>query len=67
MAEIAEPTAAVEAGEEGELFTRDELKSFDADDVEAGKNICRMLSLFFFYTVIVMGISTIVTYSWVTQ
>lgn len=63
MADIAEALAI----DEGELFTREELKSFDADDVEAGKNICRMLSLFFFYTVIVMGISTIVTYVWVTQ
>lgn len=52
---------------EAELFSRDELKSFDADDIEAGGNICKMLSLFFFYTVIVMGISTYVTYVWITQ
>ncbi len=44
------------------LFTPAELREFDADDVEAGKNLCKMLSLFFFYTVIVMGLSTYVTY-----
>ena len=47
------------------LFTAAELREFDADDVEAGKNLCKMLSLFFFYTVIVMGLSTIITYTWV--
>lgn len=47
------------------LFTAAELREFDADDVEAGKNICKMLSLFFFYTVIVMGISVWVTWSWI--
>lgn len=50
-----------------QLFTREELRQFDADDVDAGKNICKMLSLFFFYTVIVMGLSTYVTYRWVVQ
>lgn len=48
------------------LFTPAEIREFDADDVEAGKNLCKMLSLFFFYTVIVMGLSTYVTYMWVT-
>ena len=47
------------------LFTPAEIRAFDADDVEAGKNLCKMLSLFFFYTVIVMGLSTYVTYTWV--
>lgn len=46
-------------------FTAQELKSFVSDDQEAGRNICKMLSLFFFYTVIVMGLSTFVTYRWV--
>ncbi len=44
------------------LFSAAEVREFDADDVEAGKNLCKMLSLFFFYTVIVMGLSTYVTY-----
>ncbi|MBX3437450.1 MAG: hypothetical protein KF861_08175 [Planctomycetaceae bacterium] len=50
----------------GEPFDREEIKEFSHDDVEAGRNICKMLSLFFFYTVIVMGLSTYVTYRWVT-
>jgi len=48
-----------------DLFDPQELREFDADDVEAGRNICKMLSLFFFYTVIVMGLSTYVTIRWV--
>ncbi len=47
------------------LFDAAELREFDRDDVEAGRNICKMLSLFFFYTVIVMGFSTYVTMKWV--
>lgn len=39
------------------LFEADELRQFDQDDVTAGKAICKMLSLFFFYTVIVMAIA----------
>lgn len=50
----------------GDPFGRAEIREFSHDDVEAGKNICKMLSLFFFYTVIVMGLSTYVTYRWVT-
>jgi hypothetical protein len=49
------------------LFDEADLKEFDRDDVEAGRNICKMLSLFFFYTVIVMGLSTLITYKWVTK
>jgi hypothetical protein len=48
-----------------EPFNREEISHFSADDVEAGRNICKMLSLFFFYTVIVMGLSTYITYRWV--
>lgn len=51
---------------EGDLFTHSEIKEFDRDDVEAGRNICKMLSLLFFYTVIAMGITTLVTWRWVT-
>lgn len=63
----AEPTTeghAAAAAQE-HLFNREELKQFGEDDVEAGKNICKMLSLFFFYTVVVMGLSTYITYRWV--
>ncbi len=48
-----------------EPFDREDIQEFSSDDVEAGRNICKMLSLFFFYTVIVMGLSTYVTYRWV--
>ena len=50
----------------GEHFHPDELRQFDADDTEAGTAIGRMLSMFFFYTVIVMGLSTYVTYYWIS-
>jgi hypothetical protein len=58
-------TATEHAPAAAPLFAAEELKEFDRDDVEAGRNICKMLSLFFFYTVIVMGISTYVTMRWV--
>ena len=48
-------------------FSKDELKQFGADDAEAGSAIGRMLSLFFFYTVIVMTISTVATFIWVSN
>ncbi len=54
-----------EAPQESALFSPEDLKEFDADDTEAGRNICKMLSLFFFYTLIVMSISTYVTIKWV--
>ena len=54
------PTPTVE-----EPFDREDIKGFSSDDVEAGRNICKMLSLFFFYTLVVMGLSTYVTYRWV--
>lgn len=59
------PAAETTAVEDAPLFAAEEIKQFDRDDTEAGRNICKMLSLFFFYTVIVMGISTLVTYRWV--
>jgi len=68
-AATAEPTRETHetaAAAEEPLFDRAELKQFGDDDVEAGQAICKMLSLFFFYTVIVMGLSTYVTYRWVT-
>ncbi len=46
-------------------FDRAELKQFGSDDIEAGRNICKMLSLFFAYTVLVMGLSTYITWRWV--
>ncbi len=49
------------------LFSRDEMRQFEADDAEAGSVIGRMLSLFFLYTVIVMTISTLATIWWIRQ
>ena len=49
------------------LFSAAELKQFEDDDVEAGLNICKMLSMFFFYTVIVMGLSTLTTLYWINK
>lgn len=61
----AAPSVHTPASDVAEPFDRDDIREFSADDVEAGKNICKMLSLFFFYTVIVMGLSTYITYRWV--
>jgi hypothetical protein len=52
----AETEAVGTAVPEGPLFEDDELKQFDADDVQAGSAICKMLSLFFLYTVIAMAV-----------
>ena len=67
MSEHASDSAETTSVEDAPLFDPAELKQFDSDDTEAGRNICKMLSLFFFYTVIVMGISTLVTIRWVLQ
>jgi hypothetical protein len=66
MSESTESHAAVHAPA-ADPFTPQDLKGFVADDQEAGRGICKMLSLFFFYTVIVMGLSTYVTYRWVVS
>ncbi len=49
----------------GQLFSQEELRQFAADDAEAGSAIGRMLTAFFFYTVIVMAISTLATLWWI--
>ena len=64
MDTATDPTETAEALPE-EPFGRDDIREFSNEDVEAGRNICKMLSLFFFYTVIVMGLSTYITYRWV--
>jgi hypothetical protein len=43
------------------LFEDAELRQFEADDVEAGRAICKMLSLLFIYTVIAMSIVSLWT------
>jgi hypothetical protein len=46
----------VEAMPIKELFNRQEVAQFDADDVTAGRAIGKMLAIFFLYTVIAMSI-----------
>ena len=36
-------------------FNDQDLKDFDADDVDAGKTLGRLLSFFFMYTIIAVG------------
>ncbi len=43
-------------------FTPEDIVQFDAADAEAGGAIGKMLTLFFFYTVVVMMISGLWTY-----
>jgi len=45
-----------------ELFEPNEIAQFEADDTEAGKNIGKMLSIFFLYTLIAMSIAGYWTY-----
>lgn len=55
---MTEQTSPADATPSAELdFEHDELANFDADDVTAGRALCKMLSLFFLYTVIVMAIA----------
>ncbi|MFK7821411.1 MAG: hypothetical protein AB8G99_22035 [Planctomycetaceae bacterium] len=48
---------------EEELFSRDDVKQFASDDVEAGSAIGKMLSFFFLYTVFAMGLVAWWTFS----
>lgn len=43
------------------LFSNEELRGFESDDVAAGKIICKMLSILFIYTLIGMSIVSIWT------
>ncbi len=38
------------------LFTREELRQFEADDVEAGRRIGKILTSLFIYTLIAMSV-----------
>lgn len=48
-----------------ELFDKAELRQFEADDVEAGRAIGKMLSILFIYTVIAMSIVSL--WTWVVS
>ena len=60
MTEIATETAAPAETPEP-LFSKADLREFEADDVLAGQIICKMLSLLFIYTLIAMSIVSIWT------
>ena len=67
-AAAAAPHAHPGASEDDAVdFAREELHQFDNDDYEASSNIGKMLSIFFLYTVFVMGISAYVTYRWTLE
>jgi hypothetical protein len=46
------------------IFADADVAQFTADDTEAGRAICQMLSIMFAYTVGVMVLSTLVTIYW---
>lgn len=52
-----EPAATTE-----ELFNKSELAEFVTDDQAAGRNICKMLSALFIYTLIAMSTAATWTY-----
>lgn len=56
---------ATTPAEEKTPFSKADVRHFEAEDAEAGNAIGKMLSLFFFYTVIVMTLSSVVTYWWI--
>ena len=62
-AHIADESHATAATVPENPFDRDEIKQFEADDVQAGKSIGQMLSLMFIYTVIVMALVGYLTWS----
>ena len=62
MTTMTDQTAPETDSTDAPPFTQAEIDQFDADDVEAGRAICKMLSLFFLYTVIAMTISAIWSY-----
>lgn len=43
-------------------FSKTDLQGFEADDVSAGRIICKMLSLLFIYTLVAMSIVSYWTY-----
>lgn len=45
------------AASSDELFTSAQLREFDAEDTAAGRNIAKILTAFFVYTVLAMGVA----------
>lgn len=57
MSDAHEPVATPE-----QLFDKHELAEFVSDDQAAGRNICKMLSALFIYTLIAMTTAATWTY-----
>jgi len=56
MSDIAS-TAVRTIPEDGQLFSNAEIREFEADDVEAGRRIAKILTAFFIYTLLAMCVS----------
>lgn len=63
---VAEEPGAATAPED-RPFSKADIDGFDADDATAGRAIGKMLSLFFVYTLIAMGIAAYWTWSSVVE
>ena len=50
-----------------DVFQSSDVEFFTAEDTEAGRAICQMLSLFFAYTVCAMTIAALVTVYWTSH
>ena len=50
-----------------DVFQAADIEHFTAEDTEAGRAICQMLSLFFAYTVGAMTIAALVTVYWTSH
>lgn len=46
-------------------FTDEDIAGFDQDDGQAGAAICKMLTMFFVYTIIAMGLCVYFTSRWI--
>jgi hypothetical protein len=53
--EVADPTLQPSRASEL-LFSREEIRQFDLDDVEAGRRIGKILTTLFVYTLVAMSI-----------
>ena len=54
---VAEAETGAAASEEKPLFDRQEIEFLESEDVKAGRALGKMLSLFFLYTILAMGLA----------
>ena len=59
---MSDPNAPDSTAMTEQLFDKNELQQFVADDQSAGRSICKMLSALFIYTLIAMSIAAGWTY-----